>query len=88
MRSLQGFLARPNLIAQHLRHEAQQLAQAGDVRDLPGGDVLDPADDAARQLGAHVQLHDEGVVGAQFEPVRFRGRGWRGSSNVPLPLHA
>ncbi len=58
------------------------------MRDLPRCDVLDPADHATWRFGAHVQVHDEGAVGAQFELGRFRGRGWRGSRNVPLLLHA
>jgi hypothetical protein len=74
-----------HLVAQHLRHEVHQLAKTVDVRYLPRRNVLDPGDDAAWQLGAHVQVQDEGPVGAQFEPRRFRGRGWRGSRNVPLP---
>jgi hypothetical protein len=57
------------------------------VRYLPRGNVLDPADHAAWQSGAHVQVQNEGAVGAQFELVRFRGREWRGSRNVPLPWH-
>lgn len=58
------------------------------MRYLPRRNVLDPADHAAWQLGAHVQVQDEGAVGAQFEPSRFRGRRWRGSRNLPLLLHA
>jgi hypothetical protein len=81
------FSPAPDLVAQHLRHEGHQLAQGGDVRYLPGRNVLDPADHAAWQLGAHVQVQDKGAVGEQFEPNRFRGRGWRGS-NVPLLSHA
>jgi hypothetical protein len=53
----------PDLVAQHLRHEGHQLAETGDVRYLPGRDVLDPADYAVRQLGPHVQVQDEGAVG-------------------------
>ncbi|HVO23304.1 MAG TPA: hypothetical protein VMW56_06710 [Candidatus Margulisiibacteriota bacterium] len=41
---------------------------------MPRRNVLDPADYAAWQLGTHVQLDDEGAVGAQFQP----GRGGRG----------
>jgi hypothetical protein len=44
------------------------------VRGLPRRHVLDQADHVAWQLGAHVQLQDEGAVGAQFEPGRFPGR--------------
>ena len=50
--------------------------------------MLDPADHAAWQLGAHVQVQDEGAVGTQFELGRCRGRRWSGSRNVPLLLHA
>jgi hypothetical protein len=78
----------PDLVAQNLRHERHQLAKTGDVRYLPRGNVLDPADHAAWQLGAHVQVQDEGAVGGQFERIRFRGRQWRGSRNVPLLSHA
>jgi hypothetical protein len=74
-----------HLVAQHLRHEVHQLANTADVRYLPRRNVLDPADDAAWQLGTPVQVEHEGAVGAQFEPGRFRGRGWRGSRNAPLP---
>ena len=58
------------------------------MRYLPRRNVLDPTDHAAWQLGAHVQVQDEGAVGAQFEPGRFRGRRWRGSRSVPLLPHA
>ncbi len=58
------------------------------MRYLPRRNVLDPADHAAWQLGTHVQVQDEGAVGAQFEPGGFRGRRWRGSRDVPLLLHA
>jgi hypothetical protein len=50
--------------------------------------VLDPAHHVAWQLGAHVQVEDEGAVGMQLELPRFRGREWRVSRNVPLLLHA
>jgi DNA-binding winged helix-turn-helix (wHTH) protein len=76
------------LAAQHLRHEGHQLANTGDVSYLPGRNVLDPADHAAWQLGAHVQVQDEGAVGAQFELGRCRGRSRSGSGNVPFLLHA
>jgi len=36
------------------------------VSYLPGRNVLDPADHAAWQLGADVQVQDEDAVGAQF----------------------
>jgi hypothetical protein len=78
----------PALVTQHLRHEGHQLAKTRDVRDLPRGDVLDPADHVAWQLSAHVQVEDEGAIGMQFELTRFRSREWRGSRNVPLLLHA
>jgi len=77
----------PDSVAEHLRHEAHQLAKTGDVRYLPGSDMLDPADHAAWQLGMHVQVHDEGAVWGQFEPARFLGRELRGTRNVPLPSH-
>jgi len=76
------------LVAHHLRHEGHQLAKTGDVRDLPRGNVLDPADHVAWQLSAHVQVEDEGAIGMQFELIRFRGREGRGLRNVPLLLHA
>jgi len=76
------------LAAQHLRHEGHQLAKTGDVYYLPGRNVLDPADYAAWEWGAHVQVQDEGAVGTQFELGRYRGRRWSGSRNVPLLLHA
>jgi DNA-binding winged helix-turn-helix (wHTH) protein/tetratricopeptide (TPR) repeat protein len=76
------------LAAQHLRHEGYQLAKTGDVSYLPGRNVLDPADHAAWQLGAHVQVQDEGAVGAQFELGRCLGRRWSGWRDVPLLLHA
>jgi len=75
------------LAAQHLRDEGHQLAETGDVRHLPGRHVLDPTDHAARQLGLHVEVQDEGAVGAQLEPGRLHRRGWRRSSNVPPRCH-
>jgi len=46
----------PDLVAQHLRHEGHQLAKRSEVRYLPRRNVLDPADHAAWQLGAHVKV--------------------------------
>ena len=80
--SFSNFLV--ELVAQHLGHEGHQFAKRGEARYLPGRNVLDAADYAAWQLGAHVEVQDEGAVGEQFEP----GRGWRGSGGVPRPLHA
>jgi hypothetical protein len=51
------------LLAQNIRQEDQQLAQRGDVRHPSGRDVLDPADHAARRLGARIELEDERSVG-------------------------
>ena len=76
------------MVAQHLRHEGDQLGERGDVRYPPGRDVLGPADHAAWQSGAQVEVQDEGVVGAQFEPARVGGWARRGPRNVLLLLHA
>jgi len=72
------------LIAQHLRHERHQLAKRANACYLPRCNVLDPADHPTGQSGTHVQVYDEGAVGAQFEPDQFRGRGRGGSRNVAL----
>jgi hypothetical protein len=85
---LGGSSLAPALVAQHLRHEGHELAKTRDVCDLPRGNVLDPADHVAWQLGAHVQMEDEGAVRMQFELPRLRGREWRGLRNIPLLLHA
>lgn len=50
------------------------------MRHLPGRDVLDPADHAARQLSAHVQLQTTARSGgnssvAGFEVMRWDDRG-------------
>jgi hypothetical protein len=75
-------------LRKHLRYESQQLGKTADVRYLPRFNVFDSADDAVRQLGARIQVQHEGTVGVQFKPSGLRGRKWRGSRNVPLPLHA
>jgi len=63
------------MAAQHRGHEIHHRLQAGDVRHLTGRDVLDPADHATRQVGAHVQVQDEGTLGGQFETGRLRAGG-------------
>jgi hypothetical protein len=75
-------------LRKHLRHEGHQLGGTGDVRNLPRRNVFDTTHDAVRQLRARVQVQHEGTVGVQFEPSELRGLEWRGSKNVPLPLHA
>ena len=52
------------MVAQHLRHEGDQLGERGDMRYPSGRDVLGPADHAAWQSGVQVEVQDEGVVGA------------------------
>lgn len=54
-------------LVQHLGHEIEQLAQRGDARDPPGGDVLDAADQVAWRSSAPVQVQDERAVRAQLE---------------------
>ncbi len=76
----------PDLVAQHFRQERHEFPKTADVCYLPRRNVLHPADHAVWQSGVHVQVQDEGAVGAQFEPVRFRGREWSGSRNVSLLL--
>ena len=67
----------PDFVAQHLRQKSQQFAERRDVRYPPGSDVLDPASQAARWLGVHVQLEDKSSLGPQLERSRLRGRALR-----------
>jgi hypothetical protein len=66
-------LLAPDLLTQNLRQKGQQLLHRPDVRDPAGADVLDPSGDAARWLGAHIQLQYETSVCPQLEVRLLRG---------------